>query len=53
MMGILRDIAMEAGDTISIPTGVWHNARALGNEDAEMTISFSSADRETEGETTT
>jgi quercetin dioxygenase-like cupin family protein len=41
---------MEPGDTISIPTGVWHNARALGGEDAEMSISFSAADRETEGE---
>lgn len=41
---------MEAGDTISIPTGLFHNARALGATDAEMVISFSSADRETEGE---
>jgi Uncharacterized conserved protein, contains double-stranded beta-helix domain len=41
---------MEPGDTISIPTGVWHNARALGDADAEMAICFSSADRETEGE---
>lgn len=41
---------MEAGDTISIPTGIFHNARALGDVDAEMIISFSSADRETEGE---
>lgn len=41
---------MEAGDTISIPTGVLHNARALGDTDAEMTIAFSSADRETESE---
>lgn len=41
---------MEPGDVVSIPTGVWHNARALGAENAEMTISFSSADRETEGE---
>ena len=42
---------MEPGDTIAIPAGVWHNARALGVEDAEMVISFSSADRETEIET--
>ena len=41
---------MEPGDTISIPTGVWHNARALGDADAEMVISFSSPDRQTEGE---
>src|ERR1700761_7419358 len=27
---------MEAGDTISIPAGVWHQARALEGADAEM-----------------
>lgn len=43
-------IEMNAGDTISIPTGVVHNARALGDEDAQMVICFSSADRETQGE---
>lgn len=42
---------MEPGDTISIPAGVWHNAHALGDEDAETVICFSSADRETEFET--
>ena len=36
------------GDTISIPMGKWHNATALGNEEAEMVICFSSADRQTE-----
>lgn len=41
---------MEVGDTISIPMGIVHNARALGDTDAVMAISFSSADRETEGE---
>lgn len=40
---------MEAGDSVSIPTGAWHNARALGDKDAEMVICFSSARRETEG----
>ena len=42
---------MEPGDTISIPAGVWHNAHALGDEDAVTVICFSSADRETEIET--
>ena len=41
---------MEPGDSISIPTGIMHNARSVGDEDAEMIIAFSSADRETEGE---
>ena len=41
---------MEPGDTISIPSGIWHQARALDGADAEMVIAFSSADRETEME---
>lgn len=41
---------MNAGDTISIPTGIFHNARTVSAEDAVMVICFSSADRETEGE---
>ena len=39
---------MEAGDTISIPEGIWHQARAIGEQDAEIVICFSSADRITE-----
>jgi quercetin dioxygenase-like cupin family protein len=39
---------LEAGDTISLPAGLWHGAKVLGDEDAEMIICFSSADRETE-----
>ena len=39
---------MNPGDAISIPAGVWHNARALDGADAEMVICFSSAIRETE-----
>ena len=45
-----QSFIMEAGDTISIPTGVLHNARALGEADAEMIICFSSPERATEGE---
>ena len=41
---------VEPGDTVSIPAGAWHNAKALDGVDAEMVISFSSADRETEFE---
>jgi quercetin dioxygenase-like cupin family protein len=36
------------GDTIVIPAGIWHDARVVGDTPAEMTISFSSADRQTE-----
>jgi quercetin dioxygenase-like cupin family protein len=39
---------MEPGDTISIPAGVWHNARALDGAAADMVIAFSSANRATE-----
>ena len=38
---------METGDVIVIPTGVMHNARNIGDEPAELSISFSSADRRT------
>lgn len=41
---------LEPGDTIVIPAGEWHNAKALDGMDAEMVICFSSADRETEFE---
>jgi len=39
---------LEPGDTISIPQGVWHQARAFEGADAEIVICFSSADRLTE-----
>lgn len=41
-------LVMNPGDTINIPAGVWHNARALDGVDADMAICFSSADRQTE-----
>jgi quercetin dioxygenase-like cupin family protein len=43
-------LTMSAGDTISIPTGHIHNARNIGDEEAECVIAFSSADRQTIGE---
>jgi mannose-6-phosphate isomerase-like protein (cupin superfamily) len=43
-------VDMRAGDTITIPQGVRHNARNLGTEDAVLAISFSSAYRRTVGE---
>jgi len=41
---------MEAGDVVSIPSGVWHSARNIGDEQAQLAISFSNADRQTIGE---
>ncbi len=45
-----RKLEMSAGDTVSIPMGVRHNARNIGTEDAVLAISFSSAHREVIGE---
>lgn len=38
---------MREGDVVSIPSGVVHNARNIGTDEAELAISFSSAYRET------
>jgi quercetin dioxygenase-like cupin family protein len=43
--GIERE--MNVGDVISIPRGVVHNARNIGDEPAELAIAFSSANRVT------
>jgi quercetin dioxygenase-like cupin family protein len=43
-----ESFVLQVGDTISIPAGQWHNAKALDGVDAEMVICFSSADRQTE-----
>jgi quercetin dioxygenase-like cupin family protein len=43
-------VEMTAGDTVSIPAGVVHNARNVGSVEAVFLISFSSADRRTIGE---
>jgi mannose-6-phosphate isomerase-like protein (cupin superfamily) len=45
-----QQVEMTVGDTVSIPTGVRHNARNIGTEDAALAISFSSAHREVIGE---
>lgn len=42
-------VEMRAGDVVSIPTGVVHNARNIGTEEAILAISFSSADRQVVG----
>ncbi len=43
-------VRMSAGDTISIPQGVFHNARNVGPDTAVFVISFSSPDRQVVGE---
>ena len=42
-------VEMNAGDTVSIPQGVLHNAVNIGTENAVLAISFSSAYREAVG----
>lgn len=43
-------VPMSAGDTISIPMGMLHNARNVGTEQAVFTIIFDTAHREVIGE---
>lgn len=41
------DVRMTAGDCITLPPGVAHNARNVGPETAVLSIAFSAADRQT------
>jgi quercetin dioxygenase-like cupin family protein len=43
-------VEMNAGDTISVPLGVIHQARNLGPEESEFLITFNTADRQVIGE---
>lgn len=43
-------VRMGPGDTISIPSGVVHNATNVGEDQAIFVISFSAPDRQTVGE---
>ena len=45
-----EEFVMNEGDVVSIPSGVVHNARNIGDTDARLSISFSSARRTTLGE---
>ncbi len=45
-----RVFAMGAGDTVSIPAGMVHNARNVGTDEAIFVIAFSTPDREVVGE---
>lgn len=44
-----EEITMTAGDVITIPIGVVHNAINIGDEPAELAIAFTSAHRKSEG----
>lgn len=45
-----RTFCLGAGDTITLPAGTAHQARAIGSEDAVMVVAYSSAYREVAGE---
>jgi len=45
-----ESLEMEAGDTITVPAGIMHNAINNGSGQAVMHITFSSADRQTVAE---
>lgn len=40
-----RTVEMQEGDTVTIPTGMLHNATNVGDVEAVLWVSFSSADR--------
>lgn len=39
-------LLLEAGDTLVVAEGLAHNARNIGDEDADMIVAYSSADRQ-------
>lgn len=45
-----EEIIMQKGDTISIPAGIPHNAKNIGDVEAILQISFSCAERQSVGE---
>ena len=45
-----EEVEMNEGDTITVPPNLWHRATNIGQRDAVLHISFSSADRQTVGE---
>lgn len=56
MQGRIRHLAgdevieMGPGDTISIPTGMLHNATNVGDDEVILLVTFSTADRQAVGE---
>ena len=39
-------ILLEPGDTLAIPPGVFHNARSIGEVDADMMVAYSTGERD-------
>ncbi len=45
-----EDVELSAGDTITIPAGILHQANNVGDEEAVLMIAYSSSEREVVGE---
>ncbi|HEY3396888.1 MAG TPA: cupin domain-containing protein [Armatimonadota bacterium] len=45
-----QEVVMNVGDVVTVPPGLAHHARNLGAETAIMSISYTSAERQTVGE---
>jgi len=39
-------VRLRAGDTLTVPAGVFHNARSVGTVDADMIVAYSLATRD-------
>lgn len=45
-----QSVTLDAGDTICIPAGVFHNAYSIGQTDADMIVAYPTAHRDFEPE---
>ena len=45
-----ESVILEPGDSIILPAGVFHSARSIGEEDADMIVAYNSAERDFEPE---
>lgn len=41
-----NSVTLNSGDTLTIPAGLFHNAVSTGEEDADMIVAYSSAERD-------
>jgi len=39
-------VRLRAGDTLTVPAGMFHSARSVGDGDADMIVAYSSVDRD-------
>lgn len=41
-----ESVVLRAGDTLVVPAGVFHNAASIGEEDADMMVTYDSGERD-------